>query len=155
MVAGVIEGTADRFNNIKIRSREYRKKLSALLGIYAQLELLFPEARTLEILEKPAQYQARINAEARDLERIIMIHALDLLYFWLYQPRARSAFKQLLGTLNEEERHILITSQTTLLRKREISQMFIDGVLGQDFARALSFYLSCYPDYLKTLQQFA
>ena len=70
-------------------------------------------------------------------------------------PRARSAFKQLLGTLNEEERHILITSQTTLLRKREISQMFIDGVLGQDFARALSFYLSCYPDYLKTLQQFA
>jgi hypothetical protein len=129
--------------------------LTALLDIYTQLELLFPEARTLEILEKPAQYRKRANAEARDLEKIIAIHALDLLYFWLYQPRARSAFKQLLGTLTEEERHILITAQSTLLRKKEISQMFIDGVLGPDFARALSFYLSCYPDYLKTLQQFA
>ena len=155
MVAGIIEGAADRVKNIQIRSREYRKKLSALLGIYAQLELLFPESRTVELLEKPAQHQERINAEAQDLERIIMIHALDLLYFWLYQPRARSAFKQLLGTLTEEERHILITAQSTLLRQREISQMFIDGVLGQDFARALSFYLTCYPDYLKTLQQFA
>ncbi len=154
MVAGIIEGTADRFKNIQMRSREYRKKLSALLGIYAQLELLFPEARNVELLEKPTQHQERINAEAQDLERIIMIHALDLLYFWLYQPRARSAFKQLLGTLTEEERHILITAQSTLLRKREISQMFIDGVLGHDFARALSFYLSCYPDYLKTLQQY-
>jgi hypothetical protein len=154
MVAGIIEGTADRVKNIQIRAREYRKKLTALLDIYTQLELLFPESRTLEILDKPTEYQKRVHAEAQDLERIIMIHALDLLYFWLYQPRARSAFEQLLGTLNEEERHILITAQSTLLRKREISQMFIDGVLGQDFARALSFYLSCYPDYLKTLQQF-
>jgi len=155
MVAGIIEGTADRFKNIQTRAREYRKKLTALLDIYTQLELLFPEARTLEILENPAHYRKRANAEARDLEKILAIHALDLLYFWLYQPRARSAFKQLIGTLTEEERHILITAQSTLLRKKEISQMFIDGVLGQDFARALSFYLSCYPDYLKTLQQFA
>lgn len=155
MVAGIIEGTADRFKNIQIRSREYRKKLSALLDIYAQLELLFPESRTLEILDKPSQYRKRANAEARDMEKIIFVHALDLLYFWMYQPRARSAFKQLLSTLTEEERHILITAQMTLLRKREISQMFIDGVLGQDFARALSFYLSCYPGYLKTLKQFA
>jgi len=155
MVAGIIEGTADRFKNIQMRSREYRKKLSALLDIYAQLELLFPESRTLEILDKPSQYRQRANAEARDMEKIIFVHALDLLYFWMYQPRARSAFLQLLSTLTEEERHILITAQMTLLRKREISQMFIDGVLGQDFARALSFYLSCYPGYLKTLKQFA
>jgi hypothetical protein len=155
MVAGVIEGTADRVNNIRMRYREYRKKLAALLDIYAQLELLFPESRTLDILGKPSPIHKRANAEVRDLEKILMIHSLDLLYFWLFQPRARSAFKHLADTLNEEERHILITAQSTLLRQREISQMFIDGVLGQDFARALSFYLSCYPDYLKTLKQFA
>ena len=155
MVAGIIEGTADRFKNIQTRSREYRKKLAALFDIYAQLELLFPESRTLEILDKPVQDRKRANAEARDMEKIIFVHALDLLYFYMYQPRARSALLQLLGTLTEEERHILITAQMTLLRKREISQMFIDGVLGQDFARALSFYLSCYPGYLKTLKQFA
>ena len=155
MVAGIIEGTADRFKNIQMRSREYRKKLAALFDIYAQLELLFPESRTLEILDRPVQDRKRANAEARDMEKIIFVHALDLLYFYMYQPRARSALLQLLGTLTEEERHILITAQMTLLRKREISQMFIDGVLGQDFARALSFYLSCYPGYLKTLKQFA
>ncbi len=155
MVAGIIEGTADRFKNIQLRSREYRKKLSLLLDIYARLELLFPESRTLEILDKPSQYRKRANAEARDMEKIIFVHALDLLYFWMYQPRARSAFMQLLSILPEEERHILITSQMTLLRKREISQMFIDGVLGQDFPRALSFYLSCYPGYLETLKQYA
>jgi len=155
LVAGVIEGAADRVKNIRTRFREYRKKLAALLEIYTQLELLFPETQPLALLEDPAHYRQRANAEARDLEKIIMIHALDLLYFWFYQPRAHSAFKQLVGALNEEERHILITAQSTLLRKREISQMFIDGVLGQDFARALSFYLSFYPDYLKTLRQFA
>ncbi len=155
MVAGIIEGTADRFKNIQMRSREYRKKLAALFDIYAQLELLFPESRTLEILDKPVQYRKRANAEARDMEKIIFVHALDLLYFYMYQPRARSALLQLLSTLTEEERHILITAQMTLMRKREISQMFIDGVLGQDFARALSFYLSFYPGYLKTLKQFA
>ena len=155
MVAGIIEGAADRVKNIQVRFREYRRKLAALLDIYTQLELLFPETRPLALLEDPARYRKRANAEARDLEKIIMIHALDLLYFWFYQPRAHSAFKQLVGALNEEERHILITAQSTLLRKREISQMFIDGVLGQDFARALSFYLSFYPDYLKTLRQFA
>ena len=154
MVAGIIEGTADRFKNIQMRSREYRKKLAALFDIYAQLELLFPESPTLEILDKPSQYRKRANAEARDMEKIIFIHALDLLDFYMYQPRARSALLQLLDALTEEERHILITAQMTLLRKREISQMFIDGVLGQDFARALSFYLSCYPGYLKTLKQF-
>jgi len=155
LVAGIIEGTADRYKNIQMRAREYRRKLAALLDIYTQLELLFPESRKVEILDEPVKFQKRIHSEARDLEKIIMIHALDFLYFWLYQPRARSAFEQLLGALNEEERHILISAQSTLMRKREISQMFIDGVLGQDFARALSFYLSCYPDYLKTMQKAA
>ena len=154
MVAGIIEGTADRFKNIQARSRAYRKIFSALFDIYAQLELLFPESRTMEILEKPDRFRERANAEARDLEKIISIHALDLLYFWMYQPRARSALVQLLDNLTEEERHIFITSQMTLQRQRDISQMIIDGVLGRDFARVLSFYLSCYPGYLKTLKRF-
>jgi hypothetical protein len=30
--------------------------------------------------------------------------------------------------------------------------MFIDGVLGKDFARALSFYLSRSPEYLEVMK---
>jgi hypothetical protein len=62
---------------------------------------------------------------------------------------------QLLGSLDEEERHILVTSQFTLLSKREISQMFIDGIVGSDFARPLSFYLARYEEYLNAIKRFA
>jgi hypothetical protein len=155
VMAGIIEGAADRYNNIQLRFREYRKKLSDLLDIYAQLELLFPESRPLQVLNHPPEIRNRANTEAHDLERIICIHALDALYFWMYQPRARSALHQLLNSITEEERHIWVTSQFTLQHHREISQMFIDGTLGHDFARALSFYLSRYSEYLESMKHFA
>lgn len=154
IVAGVIEGTADRFNNIRLRFREYRKKLSDLLDIHAKLELLFPEVSALELLEHPQEFRKKADAEARDLEKILCIHSLDALYFWMYQPRARSALHQLLGSIPEEERHIWINSQFTLLRQREISQMLIDGIIGPDFARALSFYLSRSREYLDAMKSF-
>ena len=155
LVAGVIEGAADRYHNIRLRYREYLQKLTEILDIYAHLELLFPDTRALEVLQATKSEQQLKNAEARDMERIIAIHALDLLYFWHYQPRAQSALVQLLSSLNEEERHILVTSQFTLLRKRDISQMFIDGVVGSDFARPLAFYLARYEDYLNGVKRFA
>ena len=125
-----------------------------MLDIYAQLELLFPDSRPLQVLNNPTEARKGSNTEAQDLEKIICIHALDALYFWLYQPRARSALHQLLNSITEEERHIWVTSQFTLQRQREISQMFIDGILGQDFARALSFYLSRYSEYLESMKRF-
>jgi hypothetical protein len=155
IMAGVIEGTVDRYKNINARFQEYRKKFSDLMGIYAQLELLFPEKRKLEILEKPQKIQKKTNLEVQDLEKIICIHALDFLYFWMYQPRAQSALRRLLHDITEEERHIFISSQFTLQRHKEISQMFIDGVLGPDFARALSFFLSHNEPYLKEIKRIA
>lgn len=154
VMAGVIEGAADRYNNIRTRFREYRKKLSELMDIYAQLELLYPETSAYELLEASSTFRRKANREAQDLETTISIHALDLLYFWHYQPRARSALHRLLKTINEEERHLLITSQFTLLRQRDISQLFIDGVVGKDFARPLSFYLSHYPEYLEAMKRY-
>jgi hypothetical protein len=154
MMAGIIEGAADRYHNIRHRFNAYRKKLAELIDIYAQLELIYPEAIAYDLMECPKGPRPGANQEARDLEKIIAIHALDLLYFWMYQPRARSALDQLLKTINEEERHLLVTSQFTLLRQRQISQMFIDGLLGNDFAKALSFYLSRYPDYLAAMKKY-
>ncbi len=152
-VAGIIEGLSDRYTNIQSRFREYRKKLSGLFRVYAQLEVMFPETGTREILEKPCRYAVRNNAEARDLEKIVMVHVLDMLYFWMYQPRARTALLRMLNTISEEDRQLLVTSQFALDRNREISQMFIDGILGKDFARALSFYLARSPEYLNVMKQ--
>ena len=82
-----------------------------------------------------------------------MVHALDMLYFWMYQPRARTALMRLLYTISEEDRQLMVSSQFSLDRNREISQMFIDGVLGKDFSRALSFYLSRFPEYLEMMKR--
>jgi len=153
VVAGIIEGLADRNKNIQDRLREYTGKFAQLFDIYAQLELLYPEVQTFKILDDAANPGRRGNAEARDLEKIIMIHALDLLYFWMYQPRSRTALRQFLNTLTEDEHHILVSSQFTLQRHREISQLFIDGILGYNFPRPLSFYLSRYESYLEDVKR--
>ena len=151
-VAGFIEGLADRHRNIQTRLRDYKVKFDQLFDIYAQLELLYPEVQTFAVLRRDSAPTGRGSAEARDLEKIIMIHALDLLYFWMYQPRARTAMTRFVQTLSEDERHILASSQFTLQRHREISQMFIDGILGSDFPRPLSFYLGRYPEYLERIK---
>ena len=109
--------------------------------------------RLSKILEYSSDLKRKANAEAQDLEKIIMIHALDMLYFWMYQPRSRSALQQFLQTLSEDERHILVSSNFTLQRHREISQMFIDGILGSNFPRPLSFYLSSYEGYLEEIKR--
>ena len=151
-VAGFIEGTADRHKNIRMRFREYKNKFRELLDIYAQLELLYPDVETFKILEYSSNLKRKASAEARDLEKIIMIHALDMLYFWMYQPRSRVALPQFLRKLSEDECHILVSSQFTLQRHREISQMFIDGIVGINFPRPLSFYLSRYEEYLEQIK---
>ena len=153
IVAGIIEGTADRYNNIHLRLRALKGKFREMLDIYAQLELCFPEVESSQLLAYAARDQQRTCAEARDLEKIIMIHALDLLYFWMYQPRARGAFVDFLKTLSEDERQIMISSQFTLLRHREVSQMFIDGMLGKNFPKPLSFYLSRHQEYLDAIKK--
>jgi hypothetical protein len=153
VVAGIIEGLADRHKNIQARLREYTIKFAQLFDIYAQLELLYPEVQTFKILDYSANPGHRVSAEARDLEKVIMVHALDLLYFWMYQPRSRTALRQFLVTLTEDELHILVSSQFTLQRHREVSQLFIDGILGYHFQRPLSFYLSRYEGYLEEVKR--
>jgi hypothetical protein len=55
--------------------------------------------------------------------------------------------------MSHEERQIFIRTQTVLERNREISQLFVDGVVGKNFSRALSFYLDRSQEYLSTLQK--
>ncbi|MGA6927335.1 MAG: hypothetical protein WBY88_16725, partial [Desulfosarcina sp.] len=152
-VAGIIEGTADRFTNIQTRFKDYADTLSQLFDTYGQLETLLPELKVWETLEAIGKDRIEANADAKDLEKLIVIGALDLLYFWMYQPRARTAFNYLSRTLSDEEKRILVGCQAILKREREISQMFIDGVVGMNFSKGLSFYLQSAPDYLKAMDR--
>ncbi len=154
-VAAFIEGAADRNTNIQIAIWDYEDKLKQLFETYTKLELVFPEMDLLDLLERPKEFLCAMKEESCELENIIIIIALDLLYFWMYRPRARSALRIIMRNMSWDERRILIRTQNVLERNREISQLFIDGIVGKNFARALSFYLERNRDYLAAMRKFA
>lgn len=149
-IAGVIEGYADRMKNIRMRLTDYRGKLSQLFATYAKLEVLFPEDDVLEMLKSPKTLIKSIDNQ--ELERIMIVNALDLLYFWMYQPQACNALKIVMHEMSPEERCIMVRSQFILKREKDISQMLVDGVVGKSFAKALSFYLDRHLVYLHQIK---
>lgn len=152
-VAGIIEGIADRYQNISMRWRDYKSKFSQLYDIYSLLEIRFPESQVLELLKEPQRFSQIRSEEVRDLQKILIINALDLLYFWMYQPRARNALVATLRRSSDEERLILLASQNVLLLEREITLLFADGLVGKNFSKALSFYLNYSKGYLDSMRK--
>jgi hypothetical protein len=94
-----------------------------------------------------------LNSSAKEQETLLIVNALDLMYFWMYQPRARKALQIIAADMDREQWLIFYRSQLVLKRHKEISQVFVDGLVGRDFARALSFYLDRSEEYLGDLQQ--
>lgn len=154
-VAGVIEGYADRLSNIRLRLRDYRYKLSQLFNAYSKLELMFPDDDVSDMLKSTKRLMRAVSEKGLRLEHELIINAMDMLYFKMYQPQAENALRTVMGELAPDERDILIRSQSILDREKEISQMFIDGLVGKHFARALSFYLDHHQDYLKEMNETA
>lgn len=151
-VAAVIEGLADRQTNIKARLAAYRTKISQLFGVFSRLDLQFPEEDVLDMLQSPKMMMQTLDYEARDQEKLIIVNALDLMYFWMYQPRARKALQIIAQDMSEEEWLIFYRSQLVLNRHKEISQVFVDGLVGKNFAKALSFYLDRSEEYLADME---
>ncbi|HEU6437256.1 MAG TPA: hypothetical protein VE028_07365 [Nitratidesulfovibrio sp.] len=152
-IAGAVEGYADRNNNMRIRRWDYESKLFQLFDTFSKLELLFPEEDVLELLSQPKQFIRAVEAEAEDLERTIIINALDMMYFWMYQPRARNVLSLLVRDMSPEEKAILARSQMVLTREREVSQLFVDGIVGKNFSKPLAFYLDRNVEYLTAMSR--
>jgi len=152
-VAAIIEGLGDRHNNVRVRLADYRAKLIAMFDAFARLDVLFPEEDVLDMLQSPKMFIETISYEARDLEKVLIVNALDLMYFWLYQPRASKALEFISQDMTKEEWLIFLRSQYVLKRYREISQMFVDGLVGKNFSRALAFYLDRSDEYLLDMEK--
>lgn len=152
-VAAVIEGIGDRQKNIRIRLADYRAKLISMFDVYARLDVTFPEEDVLDMLASPKTFIETINYEIRDLEKVFIVNALDLMYFWYYQPRAPKALILTVNEMSREEWLIFLRSQYVLKRYREISQLFVDGLVGKNFSRALAFYLDRSDQYLHDLER--
>lgn len=152
-VAAIIEGMVDRQTNIRAMLSGYRTKISQLFAVFSRLDLLFPEEDVLDILQSPKMMIETLNYEAKDQETLIIVNALDLMYFWMYQPRARKALNIIFQQMTHEEWLIFYRSQLVLKRYREISQVFVDGLVGKNFSKALSFYLDQSSQYLRDLEK--
>ncbi|MBW2674199.1 MAG: hypothetical protein JRD89_12430, partial [Deltaproteobacteria bacterium] len=108
-----------------------------------------------EMLESPKKFVRAVKNRAPNFEKVIIINALDLLYFWMYQPRAGSALSAIVRGMSSEERRIFVRAQSVLAMDREISQLFVDGIVGRNFSKALSFYLDRSGEYLKVIRRMA
>ncbi|HEY3452520.1 MAG TPA: hypothetical protein VGK67_39615 [Myxococcales bacterium] len=153
LVAGFIEGTADRNVNVRTRLRDYRTKLHWLLANHGRLEAVYPEQDILKMLESPKEFVKAVAEDQRELETRQIVNALDLMYFWMLQPRARPVFTKLMEAATPEERQIVLRTQRLLERQRLVSQMMLDGLVGKNFSPALAFYLDKSPVYLRDMKR--
>lgn len=151
-VAAVIEGLADRQTNVQARLKAYRTKISQLFTVFSRLDLCFPEKDVLDMLQSPKNVIENLNNGFKNHEALLIVNALDLMYFWMYQPRARKAVGIILENMTQEEWLIFYRSQLVLDRHREISQCFVDGLVGKNFGKALAFYLERSEQYLLELE---
>lgn len=154
-VAGGIEGLADRSRNIMLRERDMEQKLRQLFATYAQLETIYPQESVLELLASPEAFIESLAVERQDLVKVLIVNALDFMYFWMYQPRARLVIAHLMRAMTPDERKAFLLSQYVLRREKEISLMLVDGLVGKTFNRALAFYLDYYNVYLDGIQALA
>ncbi len=150
-VAGIIEGAAERYHNIKLRKRDIQMKFSDLFSTYSRLAQLFPQSEELKILEQAKPLLSSKNSEVRDLMVVITINCLDLLYFWMYLPRAKTVMMNMFDNLLPEEKIIFRQAQHLLSQERYIAGLFVDGILGHNFNRPLSFYLTTHRTYLSQI----
>jgi len=57
--------------------------------------------------------------------------------------------------MTRDERKVILLSQYVLFREKQISRLLLDGLVGENFSRALSFYLDHWRIYLEELEYLA
>ena len=152
IVIGIVDGLTDRERNIRMRMADYRSRLHKALALYGKLEELFPEKNVIAMLDRSSVLPRTLKAIDPRLWLDMVINALDLMYFWYYQPRASYALGLFLKRFSRSERLVLLRMQQILMLEREVSQLLVDGLVGRNFAAPLSFYLARNEEYLRQMK---
>ncbi len=150
-VAAIIEGYADQKNIRRMRFWDYKTKLQDTFYSYERLDLAFPEEDINDILKNPPMFFERLSDKNQGLRAEAIINALDLMYFWYYRPRSHEVCKENIKKMSREERTAFGLMQMVLLKEHDVSQMFVDGLVGRNFASALVFYLDNHKAYVKNM----
>lgn len=154
-VAGFIEGTADRNVALRLRHKDYSSKISRLLEVHGRLEAMFPQVDVAACLASPKEFFRTLGVETLELEAQQIINSLDLMYFWMLQPRAQVVFRDRLAAVSPEERRIILRTQRLLERKRPVSELFLQDLVGKNFSPPLAFYLDRSAAYLADMRRLA
>ena len=150
-MAGILEGIADRRTNLEMRRWDYNRKLRHFFASYDRLDALLPETPAYTVLgQADAMFVAK-ETEIDRLQRDILAHSLDLLYFFFYQPRARTELARSIRAMSQDEREIFTKAQQVLTRERGVSQLLVSGDIVREFGPVLAFYLSEYRAYLSII----
>ena len=151
--AGFLEGMADRKENITARSWDYEEKIRQVLDFFSEMEVRFPNKDLLSLLENPAEFIKLCRRRGVCDDSILMANALDLLYLRMYQPRAKEALQQAIKGMSKNEKNIFRSSQQILREKKSVSHIIVDGLIGNNFSKPLSFYLRRHKGYLFELDR--
>ena len=149
--AAVIEGYFDRRATFVLRLRDFQDVLLNLRNCQATLELLFPQEDGLELLRHPEQLVGSRRPEVLQVAEEITVHCLDILYFHFYQPLAAQTLLKFAKKLQPEEKIFLLRSQNFLTLEDYVTQLFVDGLFGDQYQAALNFYLGQHQAYRKVL----
>jgi hypothetical protein len=152
-VAAVIEGFADKVEFLRMRKWDYSAKFKLLFNVFSEIDLLLPDEDLIEHFRKTGATAVSTNEAVARLERIIIVCALDFQYFWMYLPRARDLLQEQLASMTHDEVSIFMYSQALLRNVQGVSQLFVDGLVGPNFAQPLSFYLAKYETYLSDMEK--
>ncbi len=152
-VACIIEAIADRNNNRRLRLWDYTTKIKSLFDGYVRLELHFPDNDIMDLLKEPRALADFLAHNDKEELQDTIANALDLMYFWLYQPYAQQTLHAIVYTMAQEERLLLERTQDVLLLTHDVSLLFVEGLVGNNFAMALSFYLSHYEQYVEDMHR--
>ncbi len=148
-VAGIIEGIADKRSNIWFRQWDYKIATNTLYTNYSLLEVEFTEEDALSMMKNPQKTLTILKEQNPKLYTSLILNALDFMYFYYFQPRALSTLKEIISGLSDIERLAWLHLQYVLNCQRDVSQLFIDGYFGDNFSKALSFYLDNHEHYIK------
>ena len=116
------------------------------------MELAFPKKDILSLMSRPADFIRVISERSKSMEIECIVISLDLMYIWYYQPCAQHAFLTELKRMSAEERLVFVRFQKSLTEYKEVSRLFLSGMLGSNFSKALAFYLDNYKAYLSAIE---
>ena len=152
-MAAVIEGFADRNHYLRMRQSDYDSKFAQIFKSLATQELLFPHRNLAKMLQHPQEYWKKLYKNDPVAAKQALEHMLDMMYMWYFKPRARQVFWQKINSIPPEEKQGILALHSLLRLEREITTQLLQGLLGKDFSRVLTFYLQKNREYLHELKE--